>query len=71
MYEERKPQVLYICDRTKCKNCTDECHHTANKFYARDIDHEFVEIHGAMWEKPKAWDEWKLTDPRDGEGVRG
>ena len=54
--------VMYICDRTKCGDrCTDECHHTANRFYARDEEHEFVQIGENLWEKPKPWDEWKLA----------
>ena len=60
MVNHAKPMVLYICDGTKCTNCNTECHHTADRAYARDTDHEFVQIGDNLWEKPKPWDDWKL-----------
>lgn len=63
MLKQIKPMVLYICDGTKCKPCSEECHHTASRFYARDTEHEFVEIAGNLWEVPKPWDKWTLAKP--------
>ena len=62
MKNNGKPQVLYICNRQKCEHCIDECHHTADRFYSRDEDHEFVEIFGNLWEKPKDGDDWILDE---------
>lgn len=30
-------QVLYICDRTKCERCYDECKHTTDFKYAKNF----------------------------------
>lgn len=54
--------VYYICDGTKCEHCIEECHHTSNRLYARDTDHDFaVAETGDLWEKPKDGDEWALS----------
>ena len=30
-----KRTILYICDRTKCKNCTPDCKHTTDIKHAK------------------------------------
>lgn len=43
----------YICDRTKCTNCTIECGHTTDLRYALYPEHDVwvMANDGSMWQK--------------------
>ena len=45
-------KYLYICNRKKCANCYDECHHTADISYALYKEHDRFEPgpEGTLWE---------------------
>ncbi len=47
MANQTEKEILYICDRTLCENCHEECRHTTR------IDHavNFEKIEGYIWEK--------------------
>ena len=44
---QTEKEILYICDRTLCENCHEECRYTTH------IDHavNFEKIDGYIWEK--------------------
>ena len=50
-----KPQprkVFYICNRQRCENCAEECHHTTDEAYALFEEHGYFELasDGSIWE---------------------
>ncbi|MDO4557305.1 MAG: hypothetical protein Q4B70_19500 [Lachnospiraceae bacterium] len=34
-------KVLYLCDREKCKDCSDDCKHTTDVWHAKNFSKEF------------------------------
>lgn len=32
----RKSSILFLCDRTRCKNCSELCNHTSDITYAKN-----------------------------------
>ena len=53
---DKKPRKrFYICDRTRCEHCSDECRHTTDLKYAQYPEHDdFVLARdGSMWQQVK------------------
>lgn len=51
----------YICDRTRCENCSHECRHTTDLKYALYPDHDEWDLHYLkdktleLWQKVKKY----------------
>lgn len=37
-------EILYVCDRTKCENCYEECHYTTDIKHAISFDYKKLEV---------------------------
>lgn len=46
---EAKPEIVYLCDRKQCKNCSDSCRYTSDINHAVNFEH--LTYDGQHWEK--------------------
>ena len=48
---------FYVCDRTRCENCSYECRHTTDLRYALYPDHDdwVLASDGSMWQQVKKY----------------
>lgn len=46
---EAKQNIVYLCDRKQCKNCSDTCRHTSDINHAVNFEH--LTYDGQHWEK--------------------
>ncbi|MDD3229747.1 MAG: hypothetical protein PHE09_11080 [Oscillospiraceae bacterium] len=49
--EDRVNTVMFICNRTACKDCHPECKHTSNVEYAKSFKKEVGTIYAEKEEK--------------------
>ena len=53
MRSKRPRKTFYICNRKRCRDCSVECHHTADISFALYEIHDSFELmgDGSLWEK--------------------